>query len=55
MPRNAQEPVSLVSLPLIKLAADIKCLTWVLSGLFFLVLQANLGDETYCLFDSEAN
>lgn len=55
MPRNAQEPVSLVSLPFIKLAAEIKRLTWVLSGLLFLVLQAILGVETYCLFDSEAN
>lgn len=55
MPRNAQEPVCLVSLPLIKLAAEIKHLTWGPSGLLFLVLQAILGDETYCPFDSEAN
>lgn len=55
MLRNAQEPVSLVSLVLIKLAVEVKHLTWGPSGLLFLVLQAILGDETCCLFDSEAN
>lgn len=55
MPRNAQVPVSSVRLPLIKLAAETKHLTWGPSVLFFLALQAILGYESYCLFDSEAN